>query len=82
MAAVPVIDAVLRRAAEDGQVPGVVALAATPDRLVYEGAFGRRDLAQGSRMTLDAIFRIASMTKAMTSVAAMQLVEAGKLALD
>lgn len=82
MAAVPVIDAVLRRAAEDGQVPEVVALAATPDRLVYEGAFGRRDLAQGSRMTLDAIFRIASMTKAMTSVAAMQLVEAGKLALD
>ncbi len=82
MASIPDIDAVLRRAAEAGEVPGVVALAATPDRVVYEGAFGRRDLAQVSGMTLDTIFRIASMTKAVTSVAAMQLVEAGELALD
>jgi methyl acetate hydrolase len=82
MPSIPEIDAVLRRAAEAGEVPGVVALAATPDRVVYEGAFGRRDLAQGSEITLDTIFRIASMTKAVTSVAAMQLVEAGKLELD
>ncbi len=82
MSSIPAIDAVLRRAAEGGDVPGVVALAATPDRVVYEGAFGRRDLAQDGEMTLDTIFRIASMTKAVTSVAAMQLVEAGRLELD
>ncbi|MGH7114814.1 MAG: serine hydrolase domain-containing protein [Stellaceae bacterium] len=82
MPSVPKIDALLRRAAEAGEVPGVVALAATPDRVLYQGAFGRRDLAQDSAMTLDTIFRIASMTKAVTSVAAMQLVEAGRLDLD
>jgi methyl acetate hydrolase len=76
------IDAVLRRAVEAGEVPGVVALAATDRGVLYEGAFGVRDLASGPAMTLDTIFRIASMTKAVTSVAAMQLVEAGKLALD
>lgn len=76
------IDAVLRGAVETGDVPGVVALAATDRGVVYEGAFGRRDLAAGPAMTEDTIFRIASMTKAVTSVAAMQLVEEGKLALD
>jgi methyl acetate hydrolase len=76
------IDAVLRRAVEAGDVPGVVALAATPDETVYEGAFGRRDLSQPDKMTLDTVFRIASMTKAVTSVAAMQLVEESRLALD
>ena len=82
MGSIAEIDAVLRRAAEAGEVPGVVALAAMPGGVVYEGAFGRRDLALGSAMTPDTIFRIASMTKAVTSVAAMQLVEAGKLELD
>jgi CubicO group peptidase (beta-lactamase class C family) len=82
MASVSAIDAVLRRPVEAGQVPGVVALAATDRGVLYEGAFGRRDLAAGPAMTLDTIFRIASMTKAVTSVAAMQLVEAGTLALD
>ncbi|MGH7044899.1 MAG: serine hydrolase domain-containing protein [Stellaceae bacterium] len=82
MASLPAIDAVLRHAAEAHAVAGVVALAATPARTVYKGAFGRRDLAPGGEMTLDTIFRIASMTKAVTSVAAMQLVEAGKLDLD
>lgn len=76
------IDAVLRRAVEAGEVPGVVALAASDAGIVYEGAFGERDLAAGPAMTLDTVFRIASMTKAVTSVAAMQLVEAGRLALD
>ncbi|MGA8552540.1 MAG: serine hydrolase domain-containing protein, partial [Stellaceae bacterium] len=82
MASIREIDALLDRAAATGEVPGVVALAATPDRLLYEGAFGRRDLAEGSAMTPDTIFRIASMTKAVTSVAAMQLVEAGLIELD
>jgi CubicO group peptidase (beta-lactamase class C family) len=76
------IDAVLRRAADAKEVPGVVAAAATDKGVLYEGAFGTRDLAKGPEMTLDTIFRLASMTKAVTSVAAMQLVEQGKLQLD
>ena len=76
------IDAALSRAAEAKEVPGVVAMAATDTGVIYEGAFGLRDLAAGPAMTLDTVFRIASMTKAVTSVAAMQLVEQGKLGLD
>src|SRR5215469_7719019 len=76
------IDAVLRRATEAGEVPGVVAVAATDKGVLYEGAFGTRDLAKGPAMTLDTVFRLASMTKAVTSVAAMQLVEQGRLQLD
>ncbi|HEY1301303.1 MAG TPA: serine hydrolase domain-containing protein [Stellaceae bacterium] len=76
------IDAVLARAVDAGDVPGVVALAATDRGVLYEGAFGMRDLGGSAAMTLDTIYRIASMTKAVTSVAAMQLVERGKLALD
>lgn len=76
------IDAVLQGAVEAGEVPGVVAMAATGAGPVYQGAFGVRDVANGPAMTLNTVFRIASMTKAITSVAAMQLVEEGKLALD
>ena len=76
------IDAVLRRATDAKEVPGVVAMAANDKGVIYEGAFGTRDLAQGPAMTLDTIFRLASMTKAVTSVAAMQLVEQGKMQLD
>jgi CubicO group peptidase (beta-lactamase class C family) len=76
------IDDVLRRAVESGAVPGVVAMAATIDGPVYEGAFGVRRLGDAEAMTRDTVFRIASMTKAITSVAAMQLVERGKLSLD
>jgi CubicO group peptidase (beta-lactamase class C family) len=76
------IDAVLRQAVEAKEVPGVVAIAANDKGVIYEGAFGTRNLAQGAAMTPDTIFRIASMTKAATSVAAMQLVEQGKLQLD
>jgi methyl acetate hydrolase len=76
------IDAALRRAVEAKEVPGVVAMAATDKGVIYEGAFGTRDLAKGPNMTLDTIFRLASMTKAVTSVAAMQLVEQGKLRLE
>jgi methyl acetate hydrolase len=76
------IDAALSRAAEAKEVPGVVALAATETGVMYEGAFGLRDIVAGPTMTRDSVFRIASMTKAVTSVAAMQLVEQGKLQLD
>lgn len=76
------MDAVLREATDSREVPGVVAMAATDRGLLYEGAFGRRALDRPEPMTLDSVFRIASMTKAITSVAAMQLVEQGKLALE
>jgi CubicO group peptidase (beta-lactamase class C family) len=77
------IDAVLREAVDAGAVPGVVALAADRDGAIYEGAFGRRALdGDAAPMTPDTVFWIASMTKAITSVAAMRLVEQGRLSLD
>src|SRR5256885_608528 len=73
---------VLRSAIDRGDVRGVVARAATRDNVIYQGAFGRRTLPDGPAMNTDTVFWIASMTKAITSAAAMQLVEQGKLALD
>jgi methyl acetate hydrolase len=76
------IDAALRHATEAGEVAGAVAMAATASDLLYQGCFGTADRATGAPLRPDAIFRLASMTKAITSVAAMQLVERGQLALD
>jgi CubicO group peptidase (beta-lactamase class C family) len=82
MRQVPQLDQLLKAATDRGDVPGVVAMAATREGPVYQGAFGRRTLADGPAMTADSVFWIASMTKAITSTAAMQLVEQGKLSLD
>jgi methyl acetate hydrolase len=76
------IDDVLRQGVETHDAAGVVAMAATDKGVLYEGAAGLRALDQTTAMTPDTVFRIASMTKALTSVAAMQLVEQGKLKLD
>ena len=76
------IDTLLDLAADAHDVPGVVAMAATDRGLIYEGAFGQHDLATGVAMTKDTVFRIASMTKAVTCVAAMQLVEESLIELD
>ena len=57
-------------------------MAANEQSVVYEGTFGFRDMAAGSRMSTDTDFRIASMVKLLTSIAALQLVERGKLKLD
>ena len=76
------IDTVLSKGVSSGDVPGVVAIAADDKGVIYEGAFGKRDLGTARPMTLDTVFWIASMTKAVTSTAAMQLVEQGKLSLD
>ncbi len=76
------IDQVLRRQTEAGHVPGVVAIAATADEVIYQGAYGKRDLSKDDAMTPDSVFWIASMTKAVTATAGMQLVEQGKLSLD
>ncbi len=72
----------LRQAAESGDVPGVVAAAATANGVVFEGGFGKRDLTTGVSMTADTVVWIASMTKAVTAACAMQLVERGRLSLD
>jgi len=76
------IDAALRGAVERKDVPGVVALVTDRQRVIYEGAFGVADVGNGRALTADALFRIASMTKAVTSTAAMQLVEQGRMSLD
>jgi CubicO group peptidase (beta-lactamase class C family) len=76
------IDDVLRQGVDARDAAGVVAIAATDKGVLYEGAAGLRTLDQTAAMTPDTVFRIASMTKAITSVAAMQLVERGKLKLD
>jgi CubicO group peptidase (beta-lactamase class C family) len=76
------IDQVLRQKSETKEIPGVVAMAATGKDVIYQGAFGKRDLAKDDAMTADSVFWIASMTKAITAAAGMQLVEQGKLSLD
>ena len=76
------IDRTLREGMERRKIPCVAAMVATQDRILYSGAFGKRDAASGIDVQPDSIFQIASMTKAITSVAAMQLVERGKLKLD
>jgi methyl acetate hydrolase len=82
MSQLPQVDQTLKRATDGGDVPGVVAMAATREGPVYQGAFGKRALPDGPAMTADTVFWIASMTKAITSAAAMRLVEQGKLSLD
>ncbi|RLL46820.1 class A beta-lactamase-related serine hydrolase [Oceanobacillus piezotolerans] len=76
------LDDLLTKVVADSDVPGVVAYVAGDDEVIYEGTFGKRNVANGEMMTTDTVFWIASMTKAVTSVAAMQLVEQGKLILD
>jgi methyl acetate hydrolase len=76
------IDAVLQAKVAAREIPGVVAMAANERSVVYEGAFGFRNMATATPMSSDTIFRIASMVKLLTSVAALQLVEQGKLSLD
>src|SRR5712672_3488003 len=80
------IDQILRQKSEAKEIPGVVAIAARGNEVIYQGAFGKRDLAkddaENNTMTADSVFWIASMTKAITAAGAMQLVEQGKLSLE
>lgn len=76
------IDQHLSQAVASGAVPGIVALAADAKGIIYRGAFGKRGPTDGAPMTENTVFRIASMTKAITSAAAMKLVEQGRLGLD
>lgn len=76
------LDRMLQRAVDSGVVPGVVALAASDDSVVYSAAFGSRELGKTPAMDLDTVVWIASMTKLITSIAALQLVEQGRIGLD
>jgi len=76
------VDRVLADAVARNDVPGVVAIIVGRQGILYEGAFGTADAPSGRPMALDTVFRFYSMTKPITSVAAMQLVEQGKLSLD
>ncbi len=78
----PGIDETLRDGMQRHKIPAVAAMAATADKITYSGAFGKRDSASGVDLKPDSIFAIASMTKAITTTAALQLVERGKLTLD
>src|SRR5580700_3343711 len=75
-------DAALRGAVERKEIAGVVAMAADRNRIIYQGAFGVADIAEARPMKTDALFRMASMTKAVTSTAAMQLIEQGRFAIE
>jgi methyl acetate hydrolase len=76
------IDRLLADAVAAGHAPGIVAMAASADGPLYEGAFGQIAAGSAEPMTMDRVFWIASMTKAITSTAAMILVEREKLDLD
>ena len=66
------VDEALREAVERKEIPGVVAMAADRNGIVYQGAFGLADIAEARLLKLDALFRLASMTKPVTAVAAKQ----------
>ena len=76
------IAATMQRAVDSGEIPGAVAMVARRGKLVYQTSVGYRDFATSAPMTADAIFRIYSMTKPIATVAAMILVEEGRLSLD
>lgn len=76
------IDRMFQAAVDKAEIPGVVAAVTNRDHLLYFKAFGRKNVAQGIPMSTDTVFRIASMTKPVTSVGIMMLYEQGKLRLD
>jgi methyl acetate hydrolase len=79
---IALIDDVLAKVIAGGAIPGLVAAAADQSGVIFQSAFGRRDVNQPRPMSVDCVFSIASMTKAITGAAAMQMVEQEKLSLD
>ncbi len=75
------IDAAINAAVTAGEIPGAVALVIRDGKIVYHEAFGYADIKSKRSMTTDAIFRIASMTKAITSTGIMMLYEQGHFGL-
>ncbi|MDT3379601.1 serine hydrolase domain-containing protein [Labrys neptuniae] len=76
------IDAAMLDGVSRKDVAGVVAMAATPKGIVYEGTFGKANAETAAPMTTDTVFWLLSMTKAFTATACMQLIEQGRIGLD
>ena len=76
------IDKKINQAITDGKIPGAVALVARNGKIVYHKSFGFSDIQSKTPMKNDSIFRIASMSKAVTTVAAMMLYEQGYFKLN
>jgi methyl acetate hydrolase len=76
------LDETLRGGIERRGIPAVAAMVARKDDVLYQGAFGTRDRDSGAAVNPDSMFAIASMTKAITSAAALQLLEQGRLSLS
>jgi len=78
----PALDRLLARAVQRQVAPGFVAAVTDADATLYEGAAGQLAIDRTDQVTVDTLFRAASMTKAITTVGALQLIEAGRLGLD
>ncbi len=76
------IEAHVQRAIDSALISGAVALIAKEDKIIYQKAFGFSDREKTEEMSMDNIFRFASMSKPITSTAVMQLIEQGKLSTD
>jgi methyl acetate hydrolase len=76
------IDAYLERAVEQTHIPGLVAMIADGDSILYSGAFGEQNVGAHLPMSTETIFRLASMTKPVTSVAVVMLIQEGDIGLD
>ena len=75
------LTAAMQKIADSGELPGMVVMVARKGKLIYQKSFGMQDRGQGTPMAMDSIFRVYSMTKPVVSVAAMMLVEEGRLGL-
>jgi len=76
------IDSMLIQSIEDKWIAGAVGLIARDGKIIYNRAFGESDIESRTPMQTDAIFRIASQTKAIASIGLMMLFEEGKFLLD
>lgn len=76
------IDGLFAQAVSDGTLPGVLAVVGDRDGTLYEGAFGRLSIDGEEAVEIDTVLALASMTKAITSVAALQMIEQGLLELE
>jgi len=72
----------LAASVKEHNIPAAAAMVASDSRILYQGAFGERDPDSHVAITSQSLFRIASMTKPVTALSAMQLVERGKIKLD
>ena len=76
------LDRVMREYVDQGRIAGTVALVARHGKVAHLQAYGKRDVEKNAPMQRDTIFRIASMSKAVTSIAALMLMEDGRLLLS